>query len=97
MGEHVPEVDDATVLRYPRSCFREVACEPRECLADDLERSLDRPLRPEVLDELAFRHVAEHRGDVLRTADRIVKDGLRVTPHRAAPRRVAGIRGGEDS
>ena len=93
MGEHVAEVDDATVLRYPRSHFREVAREPRECFSDDFERSLDRPLRPEVLDELAFRHFAEHRDDVLGGADRIAKDGLRVMPHRAAPRRVAAIRG----
>ncbi len=30
-------------------------------------------------------------------ADRIAKDGLRVTPHRAAPHRVAGTRGRGDS
>ena len=59
--------------------------------------SNDRPLRPEVLDELAFRHVAEQRDDVLGGADRILNDGLRVTPHTAAPRRVAGIRGGGGS
>jgi len=93
MGEHVPEVDDPTVLRYPRSHFWKVAREPCEGLPDNLERSLDRPLRSEVLDELAFRHVAEQCDDVLRGADRILKDGLRVTPHRAAPHRVAAIRG----
>jgi hypothetical protein len=97
MGEHVPKVDDATMFGYPRSHFRKVAREPREGLPDNLERSLDRPLRPEVLDELALRHVAEQRDDVLRGADRILNDGLRVTPHRAAPRRVAGIRGGGGS
>ena len=94
VGEHVPEVDDAPGLRYPRSHFRKVAREPCDGFPDNLERSLDRPLRSEVLDELAFRHVAEQCDDVLRGAARILNDGLRVTPHRAAPRRVAGIRGG---
>jgi hypothetical protein len=44
VGEHVPEVDDAPVLRYPRSHFRKVAREPCEGFPDNLERSLDRSI-----------------------------------------------------
>ena len=57
MCENVAEVDDSTVLGDVLRNSGEVADEPRERFADDLERPLDGTLCPPVLDELRFRHL----------------------------------------
>ena len=93
MREHIAEVDDTTVLGDSLRNSGEVADEPQERLADDLERPLDSAQRPAVLNKLLLRHLSQHRHNVLRGGDRILKDGLGITLHRAEQRHAAEIRG----